>query len=104
VHSLRVAHGRGTAVAFLFRETPTGAHEVTLTEDVVNLVIARAATDPAFRARLLAEPHRALNDVFGVRIPEKVHIRFIERDAGVDALFVLPDCRVPYPENGEKIS
>ena len=63
--------------------------------EALDVVIERAETDPAFRARLLAEPHRAIHDAFGVRIPEDFRLRFVERPADVDALVVLPDLRSP---------
>lgn len=65
--------------------------------EAIDLVVARAETDPGFRSQLLAEPHRAIHDAFGIRIPEDFRIRFIERDTDVDALIVLPDLRPPQP-------
>jgi hypothetical protein len=60
-------------------------------ERVLDDVVARATTDRAFRQRLLADPHRAIRDAFGVSVPADFRIRFIERDPDVDALIVLPD-------------
>jgi len=60
--------------------------------------MARAETDQTFRQRLLADPIPAIQEVFGVVIPNNFRIRFIERDAAVDALVVLPDFRASADE------
>jgi hypothetical protein len=73
--------------AALARPTDGGA------SDALALVLARAETDDAFRARLLAEPHGAIYDAFGIQVPADFRLRFIERHADVDALVVLPDLR-----------
>ena len=62
--------------------------------DVLSAVLARAETDVAFRARLLTEPHRAIEDAFGIQVPHDFRLRFIERHSDVDALVVLPDVRL----------
>ena len=62
--------------------------------DVLSAVLARAETDVAFRARLLTEPHRAIEDEFGIQVPPDFRLRFIERHSDVDALVVLPDLRL----------
>ncbi len=56
-------------------------------------VTARAATDPAFRQRLLTAPEAAIYEVFGTRLPPGHRIRFIEKPADVDTLIVLPNVR-----------
>ena len=66
--------------------------------DVLSAVLARAETDVAFRARLLTEPHRAIEDAFGIHVPQDFRLRFIERHSDIDALVVLPDLR---PADGE---
>jgi len=66
--------------------------------EVLTAVLARAETDVAFRQQLLTNPHRAIHDAFGVRVPADLRLRFIERGADVDALVVLPDLRVPLDE------
>ena len=63
-------------------------------QQVLDNVLARAAEDLEFRRRLLAEPRRAIEDVFGVAIPSDFRLKFVERDPGVDALIVLPDSRL----------
>jgi hypothetical protein len=54
-------------------------------------ILDRAVTDRAFRQRLLVDPRPAILESFGVMIPATFRIKFIERDANVDALIVLPD-------------
>jgi hypothetical protein len=60
-------------------------------EHALNAVLDRASLDWEFRQRLLSEPLRALKDTFNLVIPASFRIRFVERDAGLDALIVLPD-------------
>jgi|tagenome__1003787_1003787.scaffolds.fasta_scaffold19182968_1 hypothetical protein len=57
----------------------------------IDAVLKRSATDHAFRKRLLEEPHKALADVLGTKVPAKLRIKFIEKSVELDALFVLPD-------------
>jgi hypothetical protein len=56
-------------------------------------VLARAAIDPAFRAELLIDPRGTIRRGFNIEIPPNIRVKFIERDADVDALIVLPDLR-----------
>ncbi len=53
-------------------------------------VLDRATTDAQFRQWLLAAPHAAIRDTFGVEIPTSFRIKFVERGADTDALIVLP--------------
>ena len=62
-------------------------------QQVLENVLARASEDLEFRQRLLTEPRRAIEDAFGVAIPADFRLKFVERDADVDALIVLPDLR-----------
>ena len=57
----------------------------------LELVMARAATDAAFRHRLLRAPREAIRETFGVEAPPGLRLRFIEKDRDVDLLLVLPD-------------
>jgi hypothetical protein len=61
-------------------------------------ILHRATVDFDFRQALLTSPREAIQLAYGVRIPAHFHIKFIERDADVDALVVLPDFQQP---NGE---
>lgn len=54
-------------------------------------VVMRAALDPRFRTSLLADPHRAVRESFGVDLPPALRLKFIEKEAGVDLMVVLPD-------------
>jgi hypothetical protein len=57
-------------------------------KDLEAQVIARAVQDPAFRARLLADP-RAVFAELGLSIPPEIQIRAVEETAGQYYL-VLP--------------
>jgi hypothetical protein len=59
----------------------------------LDAVVSRAATDMTFRTALLMDPRTAILQAFGVRIPDDVRIKFIERPRDVDALIVLPDVK-----------
>jgi hypothetical protein len=67
---------------------------------LIAAILERAACDAQFRSRLLADPKRAIKDSFGISIPEHVRIRFIEKDADVDILVVLPNPIDPNAELG----
>lgn len=57
----------------------------------LDLVITRAAVDLAFRKRLLEDPRVTLAEALGYELPASLRIRFIEKDANVDVMVVLPD-------------
>jgi hypothetical protein len=69
---------------------------------MLNAILARAASDPSFRAGLLVEPKQTISQVFGVTIPPQFRLRFIEKDADLDALVVLPDLRIEGAELSER--
>lgn len=54
-------------------------------------ILTHAATDPVFRARLIADPEDAITEEIGFTPPTDYVVRFIEKPAGVDQLVVLPD-------------
>jgi hypothetical protein len=54
-------------------------------------VVTRAALDRHFRIELLADPHRAVRESFGVELPRGLRLKFVEKEAGVDLMVVLPD-------------
>jgi len=62
-------------------------------------LLARSATDSAFRQRLLTEPRAALKEFTGRDIPESVNIVFVENKA--TATFVLPEPVDPAAELSE---
>lgn len=55
------------------------------------VVVTRAALDASFRHHLLADPHRAVRESFGVELPATLRLKFIEKEPGVDLMVVLPD-------------
>jgi hypothetical protein len=61
-------------------------------------ILERAASEAEFRAGLLADPKRTINDAFGISIPEHLRIRFVEKEADVDILVVLPNLIDPAAE------
>ncbi len=54
-------------------------------------VVTRAALDRHFRIKLLADPHRAVRESFGVDLPRGLRLKFVEKESGVDLMVVLPD-------------
>jgi hypothetical protein len=67
-------------------------------EVLLNKVLQRSATDKEFRARLIGEPERAIEEITGVpasSLARPVHVKFVEKEPGLDALIVLPDFVAP---------
>jgi hypothetical protein len=58
-------------------------------EETLHAVLARSATDPGFRARLLADPRAAVAEFTGREVSESFNVVFVENT--VDATIVLPD-------------
>ena len=56
----------------------------------LNALAARAMTDGAFRARVIADPHAAAREA-GIDLPPAARVRFAEKPAGLDHVVVLPD-------------
>jgi hypothetical protein len=57
-------------------------------------ILQRSANDREFRTRLVVRPESAIEEMIGVRVanlPRPVRVRFVEKDAELDALVVLPD-------------
>ena len=65
----------------------------------VQELLARSAVDNDFRAALLTDPRTALEQAAGKQIPENLRVKFIEKDADCDAMFVLPD-----PVTGDELT
>ena len=57
----------------------------------VQELLARSAVDADFRTALLTDPRSALEQAGGRQVPENLRVKFIEKDADCDAMFVLPD-------------
>ena len=88
---------RCDAVCALQRVDPEkGTLHMNKTE-ALTAVLARSALDREFRRGLLIDPQTALKSALGMVIPEGFRIRFVERDADLDALVVLPD----FKESGD---
>lgn len=60
-------------------------------QNVLTTLAARAAQDPAFRKKLLLDPHGAIGEVSDASIPTGLRIKFVEKDTDVDVMIVLPD-------------
>lgn len=51
----------------------------------------KAMTDKDFRALVLANPHKAIQDVTGKEVPKGFAIKVVESDPAYHATFVLPE-------------
>jgi hypothetical protein len=71
-------------------------------QKLVDATLHRASLDAAFRRDLLADPARAIHDVFGVQLPAGIRIRFLDRDPAWDAEYLLPPLRQGEDELSEK--
>jgi hypothetical protein len=60
-------------------------------DQLLKAVLKRATVDRSFRQALLTDPHTAIEQTFGIKIPAQYRVRFVERAPDVDALIVLPD-------------
>jgi len=59
-------------------------------------LLARSATDRAFRAQLLADPKTTVSEFLGMPVRGSFNVKFIENKA--DATIVLPDAIDPAKE------
>lgn len=57
----------------------------------LDAILERASVDREFRQQLMVDWRRTIQHSFGIMVPPAFNMRFVERDAGVDALIVLPD-------------
>jgi len=57
----------------------------------LELVTARATLDREFRRALLTRPREAIAQTFGVELPARLRLKFIEKDPSYDLVVVLPD-------------
>ncbi len=75
---------------------------VQQSKEALERMLARSATDRAFRERLLEDPRAAVAEFTGKpvsEIPESFNLRFVENTAG--ATIVLPDFADPTAELSE---
>jgi hypothetical protein len=71
-------------------------------EQALEKILAKASIDLDFRTQLLSDPKKAIYDVLGFKVPAAFRVRFIERDAEIDALVVLPDFHRPDGELSDR--
>lgn len=84
--SVQVHENTPTLMNVVLPQKPEGA--TTSGEDPVSKTIARAWSDPAFKARLLADPKETAAEM-GVRVPETVAVKVWESTPTVEHM-VLP--------------
>ncbi len=90
----------GTQFAF-YGSLTAGGKPMSMSDkqqQALEAVLQRSSVDAEFRSRLLTDPRRAIQQAFGVVIPANFNIKFIEKEASVDALVVLPDYADPTGE------
>ena len=61
----------------------------TTRQEMHDRIIAKAAVDAAFRARLLAAPKKAIQDEFNIRLPNSFSLKVLEESPS-SAYLVLP--------------
>lgn len=69
-------------------------------QEMMQAILARAATDLSFRETLVSDPRAAITEHTGREVPEDFDMRFVENEA--DATIVLPDYRDPEAELDEE--
>jgi hypothetical protein len=62
-------------------------------------LIERSLQDESFRQRLLADPHAALEEELGARLPDNIEIRAVEETA--DTIYLVLPNASPAGEGGE---
>jgi hypothetical protein len=62
-------------------------------------LIERSLQDESFRQRLLADPHAALEEELGARLPDSIEIRAVEETA--DTIYLVLPSASPAGEGGE---
>ena len=66
----------------------------TTDDAILEQIMQRSATDREFRTRLIEQPSSAIEEIIGVpmsSLPKPINVRFVEKEAGLDALVVLPE-------------
>jgi hypothetical protein len=61
---------------------------------VIQQVVGKAATNREYRSRLLSDPRGTLAEAVGHALPDDFSIKFVEKDPGVDVMYVLPDVAI----------
>ncbi len=60
-------------------------------EKALTTIKNKAATDASFRARMLADPHKAIEEATGHKVPASLKIKVVESDPAYHMTFVLPE-------------
>lgn len=63
----------------------------SLPDSALERIAVRSSQDLEFRRRLLRDPRAAIEDATGTPVPPDLRIKFVEKDADVDVVIVLPD-------------
>ena len=66
----------------------------TSDDALLGQVLQRSATDRAYRTRLVEQPESVIEEAIGTSfstLANPPRVKFIEKEAGLDALIVLPD-------------
>ena len=72
---------------------------MTMTQtEMEDLIIARAGEDGEFRARLVADPRAAIEEVTGASIPDGLTVRVHEETSTLFHLVLPPDSRMTEEE------
>jgi hypothetical protein len=75
-------------------EAPGGARY-----EIERKLIQRSLQDESFRRKLLADPHAALEEELGARLPEEVEVRAVEETA--DTIYLVLPSASPLGKGGE---
>lgn len=67
----------------------TTSSDSSAQSDAQRQIIDRAASDPEFRAELLANPKEAISRQLGIPLPANINVRVIEEQPG-EVILVLP--------------
>ena len=87
------------AISDITQTARTAPELVREGEETLHGLLARSATDPGFRARLVADPRGAVAEFTGREVSETFNVVFVENT--VDVTIVLPDPVEPAGELSE---
>jgi hypothetical protein len=77
----------------LLRDQPTLVSQI---KEEMQRLLARSATDAAFRRRLLEDPRAAVHEFTGRPVPAHFDLQFVDSEA--DAVIILPKFMAPGSE------
>ena len=79
-----------------------GSSPMTMTQaELQSRIVERAGTDGGFRARLVADPGGAIEELTGISIPEAITVQVHEESATAFHLVLPPDSRLTEDEMAE---